>query len=71
MVLGGFDVGQLKKKKKTGKERKATKRREFRGIICDIYSIHKKLSHKMKKKHINSIILKHPTIELGPSIKIV
>jgi len=59
-------------KKKAWKERKATKRREFRGgIICDIYSIHKKLSHEMKKKHINSIILKHPTIELGLSIKIV
>jgi hypothetical protein len=32
---------------------------------------HQKLSHKMKKKHINNMTIKQPTIGLTPSIKIV
>lgn len=53
------------------REKKARMERKFKGEIVCYFINSSKLSHKLKKKHINSITLKYSITGLNPSIKIV
>lgn len=63
---------KLRIKSKEKKSQKKKKNRDWKSLqLRNFYSIHQKLSYKLKEKHINSITLKHLTIGLSLSIKTI
>ena len=63
---------KLRIKSKEKKSQKKKKNRDWKSLqLRNFYSIHQKLSYKLKEKHINNITLKHLTIGLSLSIKTI